>query len=673
MRVYELARQLNLTSKELLAQLRKAGIAVKSHSSSLSEDEISRVKGGLLSPPPPAPEAEVEEAVETVGEKKEEATPPEKEEEKTRRVLPVKFPLTVRELADHLGQKPNLLIKKLLQNGIFASLNQFLDEETAILLAHDYDYDLVPHAPLRETAPAAPVVKAEAPVREEAEKLRPRAPVVTLMGHIDHGKTTILDYIRHSRITSREAGGITQHIGAYRVKLEEGSIVFLDTPGHEAFTTMRARGARLTDIVILVIAADDGVMPQTLEAIDHARAAGVPIIVAINKIDKAAAEPDKVKRQLAEREMTCEDMGGETICVEVSGTTGEGLNSLLEMILLQAEIMELKANPEGPARGMVVEAKLTSGRGPVVTVLIKSGTLKEGDNVVCEKYAGRIKAIFDDRGRALKEAGPATPVEVLGIVGVPPAGSTMEVVESEAVARRLRESRRLEAREISREEISRVTLNDFLQRLAEGDARELRLILKGDVQGSVEALSALLRKLSSEKLGLKIIHEAVGTINESDVMLASASGAVIIGFQVGAESKVKRMAKAEGVDIRSYDIIYQAVDEVTKAMTGLLPPKIKEISLGEARILQLFNISKVGQVAGSMVEKGKLRKGDQAKIRREGEVVATDKIVNLKRFKDSAEEVAAGQECGIGLGNFRDLQVGDIIESFEITKIPQEL
>jgi len=671
MRVYELARELKLTSKELLSRLRAAGIEIKSHSSSLSEDEVSRIKDELSAPPspptefPPEPKAEKEE--------EEKAVEPEEEEKKTRKMLTVKFPLTVRELADQLGQKPNLLIKKLLQNGIFASLNQFLDEETATLLAHDYDFELVGHTATREAAPSAPAVKKEVPVREEAEKLRPRAPVVTLMGHIDHGKTTILDYIRRSRITSGEAGGITQHIGAYRVKLDKGSVVFLDTPGHEAFTTMRARGAQLTDIVILVIAADDGVMPQTLEAIDHARAAEVPIIVAINKIDKSAAAPDKVKRQLAEQNMTCEDMGGETICVEVSGTTGEGVESLLEMILLQAEMMELKANPEGPARGVIVESKLTPDRGTVVTVLVKSGTLQEGDNVVCHDQAGRIKALFDDRGRPVKRAGPSMPVEVLGITGVPDAGSILEVVESEARARQIREDRRLASREKSRQELGRLTLDSFFQRLTEGEAKELRLILKGDVQGSVEALSALLKKLSGEKVGLKIIHEAVGAINESDVMLASASGAVIVGFQVDAENKVSRMARSEGVDIRSYDVIYRAVDEVTKAMSGLLPPKVEETVVGRARVLQLFNISKVGQVAGSLVEEGKLRKGGQARIRREGEVIATDKIVNLKRFKDNVEEVSAGQECGIGLANFRQVQVGDTIESFEVTEIPQSL
>lgn len=681
MRVYELARELGISSKELLSRLRKLDIDVTSHSSSLNEEQVSRIKNQL-----PAPEPSGEEETPSPPEDKETippATLPEQVAEKKaeemkragEKLLIIKFPVTVRELADHLGQKPNVLIKKLLEMGVFASLNQFLDEETALILGHEYSYELKSYVPPRGVTEAPRAVAREIipPEKKEKKKLQPRAPVVTLMGHIDHGKTSLLDAIRHSRIIAREAGGITQHIGAYRVETEHGGIVFIDTPGHEAFTTMRARGAQITDIVVLVVAADEGVMTQTREAIDHARAANVPILVAINKIDKTTVNPDKVRKQLLEQKLVPEEMGGETISAEVSATTREGLEHLLELILLQAEIMELKANSDGPARGVVVEAKLTPERGPVATVLIKSGTLKRGDSVVCDVYAGKIKAMFDDRGRAVQKASPSIPVEVLGLLGVPAAGSNLQVIEDDAAARLLSEQLQAQRKEKVWEASRRVSLEDFFQQLTSEQAKELRLILKGDVQGTVEAVSNSLQELGSEKVGVNIIHSGVGGVSESDVMLASASGAVIIGFQVNADSKIKQLAGNEGVDIRLYQVIYEVIDEVKKALEGLLEPKVEESVLGKALVKELFKISKVGIIAGCVVEKGKMKRGSRVKVWREDEVMKTDVITTLKRFKESVEEVAAGMECGIGLANFHDFQVGDILESYELKKIPQKL
>ncbi len=686
MRVYELAKELKVTNKELLARLKELGIEVKSHSSSIDEEQAAKVKSELAPPQKeeqagaePSP-TEAEEAAPS------EPTPPlEGGEEEEREEAPsehellvVKFPITVRELADKLGKKPNVLMKKLMEMGVFAALNQFLDEETAVILGHEYEYELkayvTPRTVSEAPSPGAGGVAPEPEVEEEA-KLQPRAPVVTLMGHIDHGKTSILDAIRRSKITAQEAGGITQHIGAYRIDTKHGGVVFLDTPGHAAFTTMRARGAHLTDVVILVVAADEGLMPQTLEAIDHAKAAEVPILVAINKIDKTAANPDKVRKQLAEKELLSEELGGETICAEVSATTKKGLDHLLEMILLQAEVMELKANPEGPARGVVVEARLTANRGPVATILVKSGTLKKGDSVVCDAYAGKIKAIFDDTGRTIKEAGPSTPVEVLGLLGVPAAGAALQVVKDDAVARQISEERRSTVQEQGWEDSKKVTLEDFFRQITEEGIRELSLILKGDVQGSVEALSQSLAELGSEEVGasVKIIHSGVGAISESDVVLAAASGAVLIGFQVTAESRIKRLAQAEGVDLRFYQVIYKAVDEVKQALEGLLPPKVEETSLGKARVKETFKIAKLGVIAGSVVEEGKIRKTSSVKVWRDEEVVATDKIISLKRFKESVEEVAAGMECGISLANFHDFQEGDILESYEVKKTPRKL
>lgn len=685
MRVYALAREMGMSSKELLARLEEMGIEVSSHSSSLSDEEVEKVKGKLgqekAAPPP-----EKEEAPEPKKETKEKPPPAEpeeageeepREEKKPEAVtLVVRFPVTVRQLADRIGQRPNVLIKKLLALGVFATLNQFLDEETAGIVAAEYGYEIKAYAPPREARREAEVAEEEHPAMgEKEEDLRPRSPVVTLMGHIDHGKTSILDALRRSRIVSGEAGGITQHIGAYRLETEHGSVVFLDTPGHAAFTTMRARGARLTDIVVLVVAADEGIMPQTLEAIDHARAAEVPIIVALNKADKAASNPTRVRRQLAENELVPEEMGGEIICAEVSAVTKAGLKHLVEMILLQAEIMELKANPGARARGVVVEARLTPERGPVATILVKNGTLKRGDSVICGLHAGKIKGMFDDLGKPVKEAGPSVPVEVIGLSGVPEAGTILRVVEDDSEAREISQKLQEERKNQNWQDSKKVRLEDFFQKISEDETGELAIVLKGDAQGSVEAVKMSLEEIIGEEdeVKLKIIHSGVGSVTESDVMLAAASGAIIIGFQVSADGKIKQMAEAEGVDIRLYKVIYEAVDEVKQALEGLLEPKLEETVFGHARIKEIFKISKLGMVAGSVVEKGRVKRGQKVKIIREGEVVADDVITSLKRYKESVEEVDAGKECGISLGNFKDFQVGDVLECYQVEKVPQKL
>ncbi|MDP8235456.1 MAG: translation initiation factor IF-2 [Candidatus Erginobacter occultus] len=681
MRVYALAKELSLTSKELLSRLKEMGIEVASHSSSLSEEEEARVREVISGPPPgeekaeeiPAPPAEepVREAEEPA------APPPPAEPAASLEVVVVKFPVTVRQLAEYIGRKPNILIKKLLEMGVFASLNQFLDEETAVILGSEYGREIVPFVPEKTETSGSPE-REKPPVRPAppaGANLRPRNPVVTLMGHIDHGKTSILDQIRKSRVTAGEAGGITQHIGAYRVAAEKGTITFLDTPGHAAFTTMRVRGANLTDIVILVVAADEGVMPQTEEAINHARAAGVPIVVALNKIDKSTARPDRVRRQLAERGLNPEMMGGDTIVVEVSAVAGTGLDQLLEMLLLQAEIMELKADPDGPAAGVVIEAKLTSDRGPVATVLVTQGTLKRGDSLVCGPFSAKVKAIFDENGRGVTDAGPSTPVEIMGLSGVPGAGESFQVVENEARAREISELRQNEDQEKSWDDSRRVRLEDIFQQFADDQVRELTLLLKGDVQGSVEAVEMALREIPGGNAGIKlqIIHSGVGAVNESDVMLAAASGAVIIGFQVPLAPKVARLAEAEGVDIRRYRVIYQVVDDIRKALEGLLEPEIKEVILGEARVKEIFKITGLGTVAGSMVEKGKIQRRGRVRVMRGVEEVASDVVTSLKRFKETVEEVTAGKDCGISLANFKDFEVDDILVAYEVEKIAQKL
>jgi len=581
-----------------------------------------------------------------------------------KRKLRVEESIRVADMAHQMGVKSSEIIKILFGLGVMATINNALDIDTATLVAAEFGYE-VEKVGFSEEEILTSVAAVDTP-----EMLKGRPPVVTIMGHVDHGKTSLLDAIRKTSVTSGEAGGITQHIGAYHVKTKRGDIVFLDTPGHAAFTAMRARGAQLTDLVVLVVAADDGVMDQTREAINHSRAAGVPIMVAVNKIDKETANPDRVLRELAELGLQAEEWGGDTIVGMVSAKTGKGLDDLLELIALQAEVLELKANPDKAARGHVVEAKLDKGRGPVATVLVQEGTLRQGDIFVCGVFSGRVRAMFNDQGRKIKEAGPSMPVEIQGFDGVPEAGEEFVVLSDEKTARRIAESRATKLREKELAKVSRVTLENFLSQRA--DAKEtlvLNVVLKADVQGSLEAITEYLRnKISTEKVRIEIIHGGAGAISESDIMLAAASNAIIIGFNVRPTAKVKEVAEQEQVDIRFYDIIYKLGEEIKAAMAGLLAPVSKEVYLGQAEVRDTFSVPKVGVIAGCMVTDGKLTRTALARLLRDGVVVYTGKIASLKRHKDDAREVVRNLECGVGLENFHDIKIGDVIEAFEMVE-----
>ena len=569
--------------------------------------------------------------------------------------------ITLASLAKRMGVKATDVIKKLMGLGVMAVLNQAIDFETASLVASEFNYEVEKVSFIEED-----IMQAEP---DRAEDLRPRPPVVTIMGHVDHGKTLLLDAIRHTNVTEGEAGGITQHIGAYLVSLDGGDVVFLDTPGHEAFTAMRARGARVTDLVILVVAADDGVMQQTIEAINHAQAAEIPILVAVNKIDKPNANPDRVKRQLAELGLTPEEWGGHTTMVEVSAKKGTGIEELLELILLQAELMELKANPSKMARGRVIEAKLDRGKGPVATVLVQEGTLRAGDPFVCGTFAGRVRALLDDRGRKVEEATPSLPVEVHGISGVPQAGDEFVVVADDKQAKQVATHRQLKQREAELFRATKVTLDNLFSRIREGETKELKVVLKADVQGSLEAILDSLQKLGTDEIKVRIIHSAVGAVTETDVMLASASDAIIIGFGVRAETKVQELADREKVDVRYYDIIYQIISDVQAAMEGMLEPTYKETFMGRAEVVQTFNIPKVGTIAGCMVKEGRVERGAKVRVLRDNVVINDRKVASLRRYKDDAREVRAGQDCGIGVENFNDIKVGDVLETYGVEEI----
>jgi translation initiation factor IF-2 len=569
--------------------------------------------------------------------------------------------ITLATLAKRMGVKASDVIKKLMGLGVMAALNQAIDFETASLVASEFNYEVEKVSFIEED-----IMQAEP---DRAEDLRPRPPVVTIMGHVDHGKTLLLDAIRHTNVTEGEAGGITQHIGAYLVSLDGGDVVFLDTPGHEAFTAMRARGARVTDLVILVVAADDGVMQQTVEAFNHAQAAEIPILVAVNKIDKANANPDRVKRQLAELGLTPEEWGGHTTMVEVSAKKGTGIEELLELIVLQAELLELKANPDKLARGRVIEAKLDRGKGPVATVLVQEGTLRAGDPFVCGTFFGRVRALLDDRGRKVEEATPSLPVEVHGISGVPQAGDEFVVVADEKQAKQVAGHRQLKQREAELSRATKVTLDNLFSRIREGETKELKVVLKTDVQGSLEAILDSLQKLGTDEIKVRIIHSAVGAVTETDVMLASASDAIIIGFGVRAETKVQELADREKVDVRYYDVIYQIISDVQAAMEGMLEPTYKETFMGRAEVVQTFNIPKVGTIAGCMVKEGRVERGAKVRVLRDNVVINDSKIASLRRYKDDAKEVRAGQDCGIGIENFNDIKIGDILETYGVEEI----
>ena len=614
------------------------------------EKKIFNNKKNKKQKPQPAPQPEVQK---------------KKEKELPKKVT-FEGSLTVAELAKKLGKQPSEIIKKLFLLGIPATINQDLDKDAIELICSDYGVEVEEKVTIDETEFET------IEIVDNPEDLVERPPVVTIMGHVDHGKTTLLDSIRHTKVTEQEAGGITQHIGAYQVVVNGKKITFLDTPGHEAFTTMRARGAQVTDIVILVVAADDGVMPQTVEAINHAKAANVPIIVAVNKIDKPTANPDRVMQELMEYELVPEEWGGDTIYCKLSALTGEGIDNLLEMILLVSEMEELKANPSRRATGTVIEAKLDKGRGPVATLLVQSGTLRVGDPIVVGYTYGRVRAMTNDLGRRVKEAGPSTPVEITGINEVPQAGDRFMVFEDEKKARQIGEARAQKQIVQQRSAKARVSLDDLFEKIKQGEMKELNIIVKADVQGSVEALVAALQKIEVEGVRVKIIHSGVGAVTEYDIMLASASSAIVIGFNVRPDANAKRVAEAEKVDIRLHRIIYKVIEEIEAAMKGMLDPEYEEKVIGQAEVRQTFKVSKVGTIAGCYVTDGKITRDSSVRLIRQGIVVYEGQIDTLKRYKDDVKEVAQGYECGVTIKNFNDIKEGDVIEAYVMQEVERK-
>ncbi|MDI7258670.1 MAG: translation initiation factor IF-2 [Thermodesulfobacteriota bacterium] len=582
-----------------------------------------------------------------------------------KRIIRITEVISIGDLAKRMGVKGGDLIKKLMDIGVLANINQHIDADVASLVASEFGYEVE-----RVSIERQDLLERR---EDRPEQLQPRPPVVTIMGHVDHGKTMLLDAIRKTKVVEGEAGGITQHIGAYDVQLENGHVVFIDTPGHEAFTAMRARGAQVTDVVVLVVAADDGVMPQTKEAIDHSRAAKVPILVAINKIDKPNANPEKVKKDLAEYDLLPEQWGGSTLYAEISAKQKTGIKELLELILLQAEILDLKANPDKPARGIIIEAKLDKGRGPIPTILVQEGTLKTGDVFIAGSHYGRVRAMLNDKGQKIEASGPSAPVEVLGFTDVPEAGETFIVVSEERMAKQisLYRQEKIRAKELSK--LSKVSLEELYEKIKKGEIKELNVVMKADVQGSIEAMKEALGKLSNEAVKVNIIHDGVGGITETDVNLASASNAIIIGFNVRPGPKAQSLAEHERVDLRTYSVIYDAISDIRKAMEGLLEPTYKEHILGRAQVLELFNVRKVGTIAGSLIIDGKVVRGSHARLLRDNMVIYDGRITSLRRFKDDMKECAQGLECGILIETFNDIKPGDIIESYEMEEIQPRL
>ncbi len=574
--------------------------------------------------------------------------------------------ITVGELATRLKHTATDVIKKLMGLGVMANINQEIDFDTASLVAEE----------LGAKVEKEVIVTIEERLIDDTDdddtNLEPRCPVVVVMGHVDHGKTSILDRIRNAHVAAGEAGGITQHIGAYQVNINGQDITFLDTPGHEAFTSMRARGANITDIAILVVAADDGIMPQTVESINHAKAAGVSIIVAINKMDKEGTDPDRIKEELTKYDLVCEEWGGDVICVPVSAKTGDGIDELLENVLLVAEVKELKANPDRLAKGTVIEARLDKGRGPIATLLVQNGTLRQGDVIIAGTAVGRVRVMTNDKGRTVKSAGPSVPVEITGLAEVPSAGDTFNAVEDERLARELVDQRKHEQKQEQFNAYRKVTLDNLFSQIAEGEIKELPIIVKADVQGSVEAVKQSLEKLSNNEVRVRVIHGAVGAVKESDVMLANASNAIIVGFNVRPDPVAAENAARDGVDIRLYRIIYDAIEEITTAMKGMLAPKFRDVEQGRVEVRQVYKISNVGMVAGSYVLSGKVTRGSQVRVVRDGIIIADDKIAGLKRFKEDAKEVAEGYECGISLEKFSDVKEGDIFETYIVEEYRED-
>lgn len=683
-RVYDLAKELGTTSKKLIEVMEGMHIDVRNHMSTLEDDQAQQVIA-ILTGKSDTEEGKPQKEVETVEKQPVSPVAPLKKPYKTekprnksagagkkprrplsdfkrpivkkkRSQIKLEGQVTVGELAAHLDLTPTQLLAKMLEIGMEANLNQSLANDEIELIANEYQVDVVYEADSLEQGLLSP----EAGMDDNQVA---RAPVVTVLGHVDHGKTSLLDAIRNANVTAGEVGGITQHIGAYQVEIKDKKIVFLDTPGHEAFTAMRARGARVTDIAILVVAADDGVMPQTVEAINHVKAAGVPIIAALNKIDKAGANPDRVKQQLAEKGLIPEEWGGDTVCVHVSAIRGDGLKELLEMVNLVAEMSELKANPGKAARGTVIEAKLDRGRGPVATVLVQDGTLRIGEPIICGTISGKVRAMISDKGERIAEAGPSTPVEVQGLNDVPMAGDLLQAVGDERIARQLAAKRSVKIREAAQRS-QRITLDDLFKQIQEGEVRDLNLIIKGDVQGSVEALQDALSKLGLEDVKIKIIHTGVGSISESDVALASTSNAIIIGFNIRPDSNARKLAEQDRVDMRLYRIIYEVIDDIKAAVTGMLKPEFKEIVLGQAQVRKVFKASKLGNIAGCYVVEGKISRSTPIRLIRDGVVVHEGRLASLKRVKDDTREVLSGFECGALLESYSDIREGDILESY---------
>ncbi|MBU0548034.1 MAG: translation initiation factor IF-2 [Candidatus Omnitrophica bacterium] len=613
------------------------------------------------------PVHELEVKTKVIHEEKSALIPEAKAEVAPSKEIEIELPITLKDLAVKLQEKSSVLIKHFMSMGVMVGINQFLNEEAVNKLCLKYNFAIKKALNAEDTA------LQEHKEKDKLDALKKRSPIVTFMGHVDHGKTSLLDAIRKTKVTEEEHGGITQHIGAYRVSLPEGEITFLDTPGHEAFTAMRARGARITDIVVLVVAADDGIMPQTQEAIDHAAAAGVTIIVAINKIDKPQANIDMVKKQLSQVGLTAEDWGGKTITVLVSAKTGAGIDSLLEMILLQAEVMELKANPNRLANGVVVEARMAKGRGPVATLLVQNGTLHLNQNIIVGNLYGKIRAMLNDRAHSVTAVGPASPVEILGISGIPQVGEQFFVIEDEKQAKDLVQARVEKERQQQIKSVKRVSLEDLHAQIAEGKIKELKLIIKADVQGSLEAIKDTLEKLNVSEIKIDVIHIGVGNINNSDVILAVASDALIVGFNVSADELAKELISKEGIEVKIYNIIYELANDIKAAVEGMLDPKLKRVFLGEAEVKKMFKLSRSGLIAGCIVTKGKLIRNSMVTLVRNGQIAFEGKLSSLKRFKDDVRDVSEGVECGIAISGFDQLMEGDIIEAYEIEKIARKL
>ncbi len=689
-RVYELAKQYGVSSKEFVEELHGYSIPIKNHMSTLDSETVQLIetqRNAAKLPPAEPPEAKVEPpsrkketkkakkvaAVSAIDEAQvieTKAEVPKKDaaisEEKTVATVPqIQEGATVGTLASELGFKGTEMIMHLMKLGVMASINQRLDYETLQAISNQFGFEAVRKLTLEEQ------ILQDEP--DDATNLLSRSPVITIMGHVDHGKTSLLDAIRQSNVMDTEAGQITQHIGAYHVELESGSVVFLDTPGHAAFTAMRARGAQVTDIVVLVVAADDGVMPQTVEALNHAKAAGVPILVVLNKMDVESARPDHVKRQLAEYDLVPEEWGGQTIFVEISAKERIGIEELLEMLLLEAELLELSANPNKPARGTVAEAKLDKGRGPVATVLVQNGTLRVGDVFVAGRYNGKVRAMINDRGHHVKNAPPSTPVEVLGFTGVPEAGDQFFVVGSERDAKALSEFRQAQHRATQLGPQSRVSLEELFQQIQEGDIKELNIIVKGDVQGSVEAVFDSLQRLSADEVKINVIHQAVGGITETDVLLASASNAIVVGFNVHPTTGALIAKENEDIDVRTYSVIYDLISDVRSAMEGLLEPEVREVVVGRGIVRELFRTPRMGTIAGSYVNWGRIIRNYALRVLRDNRLVYEGQVDSLRHFKEDVTEVQANYECGIGVSTFDDFKVDDVLECYTHERIPRLL